>query len=143
MTSKKFSIPMRVYWQDTDAGGIVYHPNYLNFAQRARSEFMLAFVCKESEVLDKHGVMLVVRHAEIDYRSSARLDDMIEASMEVEKIGNSSIGLVQHITREHHVLATVKITIVAVNEAGRATRIPADLRHIFSSHLIESSPHAP
>jgi acyl-CoA thioester hydrolase len=128
---KNFSWQMRVYWQDTDAGGIVYHPNYLNFAQRARSEYMRAHVCKESDVQKKFGVLLVARHAEIDYHASARLDDLIDVSVEIAKIGNSSLAIHQHITREGLLLATVKITIVTVSAIGKATRIPPQLRQIL------------
>ncbi|MDR3448673.1 MAG: YbgC/FadM family acyl-CoA thioesterase [Alphaproteobacteria bacterium] len=132
--AKIFVWPMRVYWEDTDAGGIVYNASYLNFAQRARSEFMRAFVCKESECLGKFGVQLVVRHAEIDYRASAKLDDMLDVSAEIIHVGNTSIGVVQHVRRENHLLATVKMTLVATSPGGKAVRIPPQLRQIFSSH---------
>jgi len=129
---KKFSWPVRVYWQDTDAGGIVYHPNYLNFALRARSEYMRAFICSETEFEKKHGILLVVRHIEVDYRSSAKLDDLLDVSVELEKFGNSSFTLIQHVSRDHHLLATVKVVLVAVNKAGKAVRIPPQLRTAFA-----------
>jgi acyl-CoA thioester hydrolase len=72
-----------------------------------------------------------VRHAEVDYRGSAKLDDLLDVSVELEKFGNTSFSLIQHITRDNHLLATVKITLVAVNKNGRATRIPPQLRQIF------------
>jgi len=130
---KNFSWQIRVYWQDTDAAKIVYHPNYLNFAQQARSEFMREFVCKESDVLEKYGVLLVVRHAEVDYSASARLDDIIDVTVEVGKIGNSSMVLHQNITRDGTLLAAVKITIVAMVPNGKAVRIPPQLRQIFEA----------
>ena len=129
---RPFTWPVRVYYEDTDAGGIVYHPNYLNFAIRARSEMLRAKDCGEPEFYKKHGILLVVRHVEVDYRASATLDDLLEVSVEVERIGNSSLTLVQHITRGGERLATVKVVLVAINDAKRAVRLPPQLRQIFA-----------
>jgi len=129
----------RVYWQDTDAGGIVYHPNYLNFAQRARSEFMREHVCKESDVLKLYGVMFVMRHVEIDYRASAKLDDLLDISVEIVKIGNTSIVIKQFVRREGHILAEITLTLVTVSAIGKAARIPPQLRQIFSGKEEDES----
>jgi acyl-CoA thioester hydrolase len=130
---KGFTWTRHVYWQDTDAGGIVYHPNYLNFAQHARSEFMREFVCLEHECAKKFGIQLVVRHAEIDYKASARLDDTITTGVEIAKLGNSSMVIHQDIKRGDTLLATVKVTLVAINAHWKAVRIPPQLRQIFEA----------
>ncbi len=130
---QNFTWPVRVYWQDTDAGGIVYHPNYLSFALKARSEFLRAHFGSETELYKQTGMLLVVRHAEIDYRASAKLDDLLQVGVELEKVGNSSFTLIQPIKRAGQLLATVKVVLVAINDAGAATRIPPQLRQIFES----------
>ena len=124
-------IPARVYYEDTDAGGIVYHANYLKFSERGRTEFLRALGYDHHQVRVEHNLMLVVRHAEIDYRASGKLDDMLDISTEVIEFGNTSLTMKHIISREDTVLAEIKVVVVAVSGIGKAARIPPQLRQIF------------
>lgn len=128
---KPHHIPARVYYEDTDAGGIVYHANYLKFSERGRTEFLRALGYDHHQVRAEHNIMLVVRHAEIDYRASGKLDDLLDISTEVTEFGNSSMQMQHIISRGDTVLAEIKVVIVAVSGIGKAARIPPQLRQIF------------
>jgi len=127
-----FSISFRVYYEDTDAGGIVYHSNYLKFAERGRTEALRAAGWDHKRVADEFGILFIVRHAEINYRAPARLDDLIEVRTSVEVIGNTSMTMQQDIWRDDKVLAEIKIVLVAVNSDGKPVRFPPQLRQIFN-----------
>ena len=126
-----FRHPVRVYYQDTDAGGIVYHANYLKFAERGRTEFLRALGYDHHQVKAEHNLMLVVRHAEIDYRASGKLDDLLDIATEVSEFGNSSLTMRQIVRCNDAILAEMKIVVVAVSGIGKAARIPPQLRQIF------------
>jgi acyl-CoA thioester hydrolase len=133
MTTHKhapFSITARVYYEDTDAGGVVYHSNYFNFAERARTELLRAHGWHRERQEKELGVVFMIRRAEIDYRAPARLDDLLHISAEVESIGNTSLTLRQTVTCDGRVLAEMKIVLVAVNAAGKPVRFPPQLRQI-------------
>src|SRR5271154_3855573 len=99
MTAKLFTFPIRIYYEDTDAGGIVYHANYLKFAERARTELLRSLGHDHHQVLKEHGLILVVRHIEIDYQAPSRLDDLLEVRTEAVSVGNTSVGLNQAVYR--------------------------------------------
>lgn len=132
MTKKSFSIPVRVYYEDTDAGGIVYHSNYLKFAERGRTEYLRALGFDHGRVQDEHNVLFIVRHAAIDYKASARLDDLLEVRSEVSEIGNTSMTMRQEVLRDGKLLADIKIVLVTVTPEGKPVRIAPQLRQIFA-----------
>lgn len=129
--NKAFIWPVRIYYEDTDAGGIVYHANYLKFAERGRTEYLRSLGYDHRRMLAEDNLILVVRHIEIDYRAPARLDDLLEVRTETASWGNTSIVLNQSIYRADKLLAELKVTIVAVAPEGKAVRIPPHLRQIF------------
>jgi len=122
----------RVYYEDTDAGGVVYYANYLRFAERGRTEFLRAGGYDHKQVREEHGAVLVVRHLEVDYRAPARLDDLLDIETQVVDCKNSSLTMRQVISRAAAVLVEMKVVIVAVGiDSGRAVRLPPQLRQIF------------
>lgn len=122
----------RVYYEDTDAGGVVYYANYLRFAERARMEFLRQFGYNHQQVRDEHGAILVVRHVEVDYKAPARLDDLLDIFTEVKDCKNSSVTMRQTFHCGETVLVEMTVVIVAVGlSTGRAVRIPPQLRQIF------------
>jgi acyl-CoA thioester hydrolase len=131
---KPFIWPVRIYYEDTDAGGIVYHANYLKFAERGRTEYLRARGYNHTEVLAEHKIILVVRHIEIDYRAPSRLDDQLEVRTTLMTLGNTSLMLDQAIYRGETLLADLKVTVVAISPNGKAMRLPPQLRQIFGSH---------
>ena len=131
--NKTFTIPVRVYYEDTDAGGIVYHANFLKFAERARTEWLRATPYPHERVRAEHKLLLVVRHIEIDYRAPGKLDDMLEVRSSLDGIGNSSLTLKQDVWRGDTLLAALKVVIVAINEAGKPARLPPQLRQVLGA----------
>lgn len=120
---------LRVYFEDTDAGGIVYHASYLRFAERARTEALRAMGLPHSEMMLRHGMIFVVRRAELDYQRPARLDDWLVVETTPRAVGGASTTLRQTVRRGDEVLVIVDVTLVSVRqETGRADRIPAEWR---------------
>jgi len=117
-------ISFRVYYEDTDAGGIVYHANYLKFAERARVEAMRVSGWTPKRIADEFGMFFVVRHIEIDFRASARLDDLIEARTTLETIGSSSFTLRQEFWRGATLLVGLKIVLVTIDASGKPAVFP-------------------
>lgn len=127
-----FEIPVRVYYEDTDAEGIVYYANYLKFAERARTEFLRSNGLKAEITKDGDRCGFVARHVELDYKKSAFLDDMLSISCEVKELKNSSVVIFQEVKKDDEVLCTVELTLVFINiSRHRPTRIPDDMRHIL------------
>jgi len=121
--------PVRVYFEDTDAGGIVYHANYLRFAERARTEALRAMGLPHSEMMLRHGMIFVVRRVELDYQRPARLDDSLVIETSALSVGGASARLQQRVARGSETLAIVDVTLVSVREeTGRPERIPPPWR---------------
>ena len=126
--------PVRIYFEDTDAGGIVYHANYLRFAERARTEALRAMGLPHSDMMLRHGMIFVVRHAELDYQRPARLDDSLVVETTALSVGGASTKLRQSIRRGDQTLVVVDVTLVSVKEeTGRADRIPAAWRDALTT----------
>jgi acyl-CoA thioester hydrolase len=120
---------IRVYFEDTDAGGMVYYANYLKFAERARTEMMREAGVAHAEMIARDGLMLVVRRCTADYLKSARLDDELAIETRVVEIGGASVELDQCIRRGTELLVTIKVLIACINTAGRAARLPDYMRN--------------
>ncbi|HQT62209.1 MAG TPA: tol-pal system-associated acyl-CoA thioesterase [Acidiphilium sp.] len=120
---------VRIYFEDTDAGGIVYHANYLRYAERARSEALRSLGVPHAEMVAVHDRMFVVRHAEIDYERPARLDDLITVATRVRQVSAATVMLDQTIRRGDETLVRIGLLLACVDRAGgRAVRLPADMR---------------
>jgi acyl-CoA thioester hydrolase len=124
---------LRVYFEDTDAGGVVYHANYLRFAERARTEAMRAGGVPHAALVAQHGLMFMVRRVNLEYWRPARLDDEIEVTTESRAIGAATIDVRQEFRTlaqaGGHVLAGLDLGLVCVRwRDGRPARIPARWR---------------
>ena len=120
---------LRIYFEDTDAGGLVYHANYLRFAERARTEALRAMGLPHSEMMLHHGMIFVVRHVELDYQRPARLDDWLTIETTTVAVGGASLKLRQRVKRGEETLAVVDLTLVSLRlQTGRAERMPAAWR---------------
>jgi acyl-CoA thioester hydrolase len=125
---KPFIWPVRVYYEDTDAGGVVYYANYLKFTERARTEWLRECGFEQTDLAEQHGVIFVVRSAAIEYLKPARFNDSLRVSVELIKVGAGQIDLVQRVTRNDDLLAKASIKIACVGLTGmRPTRIPKAL----------------
>ncbi len=132
--SHKFSINYRVYYEDTDAGGIVYHANYLRFCERARTEYLRDLEISQSDLVRDEKLIFVVRRCEIDYLSPAKLDDLIEVSAEVTKTSATSLIMHQEIKKDDKILASMDVVIVCIDsESYRPKKIPQKLKELFDA----------
>lgn len=120
--------PVRVYYEDTDAAGIVYYANYLKFIERARTEMMRLYGVEHEKSRQAGGTAFIVRRVEIDYMAPARLDDALTVETRLREIGGASIHLAQDILRAETTLVRATVVIVSVGAQGRPVRLPAALR---------------
>ena len=127
---KIFSLSVRVYFQDTDAGGVVYHANYLNFMERARTEWLHTFGYSNAGLMKELGVVFVVRSLKLDYFKPALLDDMLDVTALVKDIGRSRISVVQTVMRQEEMLAEAEVHLVSVSaENFKPVSVPEVLRN--------------
>ena len=127
-----FTWPIRVYWEDTDAGGVVYHANYVKFLERARTEWLRALGIEQTELAERDGVIFVVRRVEIDYLKSARLNDVLAVDCRLADLGRASLEVDQSVRCGDSVLSTARVKIACV-AAGqfKPARIPAHILERF------------
>ncbi len=127
MSAAEFSIKLRVYIEDTDAGGIVYYVNYLKFMERARTEFMRAQGFGKDFIFN-HDLMFVVRDVAVQYHAPARLDDELQATAAIVELRGASMRLRQEVRRGEELLAGGDVTIACVERGGvRPRRLPAEM----------------
>ncbi len=128
LKSDNFSATYRIYYEDTDAGGIVYYANYLKFFERARTDFLRHLGISQSEFAKKENMVFVVRKCNIAYLSPAKLDELIEVSVAVSEIRKASIVMKQVITRSNKILSRLEVEIVCVTlDQLLPMRIPAEI----------------
>ena len=129
-------ITLRVYYQDTDAGGVVYHSRYLDFAERGRAEMLVQEGVDVKYFLEK-GISFVLRHAEVDYIKPAKLDDVLTIQTRVKEIKNASMTLEQTCLREDGtVLVVMHIQLAFINpQTLRPVRMAPDVKEIFLKYV--------
>ena len=127
--SKVYSLPVRVYFQDTDAGGVVYHANYLNFMERARTEWLRAHGYSNAGLMKEFGVVFVVRTMKLDYLKPALLDDALQVSVLLKDIGRSRLALQQTVRRSDELLTEAEVHMVCVSvDIFKPVSVPEVLR---------------
>ena len=125
-----FVYPVRVYWEDTDAGGIVYYANYLKFMERARTEWLRALGCDQARLRARHRLQFVVSRANVEFRQPARFDERLDIGVRIVRMGRASVELAQDVCRFGSELlcrADVRIGCVDI-ESFRPRGIPIDLQ---------------
>jgi acyl-CoA thioester hydrolase len=121
-----FFIPIRVYYEDTDTGGVVYHSNYLNFMERARTEWLRAFGFEQDELRRAYGVIFAVSAVNIAFRRPARFNELLAVTVEVVRRGAASLTLAQEVRRGEEVLAGAEVRIACIDvERFAPVPIPA------------------
>lgn len=113
----EFIFPVRVYYEDTDAAGVVYYANYLKFMERTRTEWLRQLGFEQTELRQKHQIIFVVKHVNIDYRKPAKFNDVLQITTQITKLGKASIMVLQKVQRENDNLcvATVKLGCVHID----------------------------
>ena len=148
--NREFCWPLRVYYEDTDTGGVVYYANYLKFFERARSEWLRYAGIAQQELSEQEHVMFVVKNAAIDYHAPAKLDDQLEISVHVEKLGKASVNFYQEVRRAnddaHVLLCSGRIRVGCVNALSlRPTSMPLSVLekiHYFHASCANVHPMA-
>ena len=120
---------VRVYWEDTDAGGVVYHARYLRLMERGRTELLRERGIDQSALLSESGLIFVVTHMDIRFRAPAKIDDELDVETVLKETGGASVVLAQKVRRGTDVLVEAEVTCAVLSQsAGRPARIPADIR---------------
>ncbi len=126
--SRPFSWPTRVYWEDTDAGGVVYHAQYLAFLERARTEWLRARGYGQEQLRGAHDLVFAVRAMRIDFRKPARLDDALDVSVALRECRRASLVIDQQIRRDGELLLDAEVKVAALSAGDfRPRAIPASL----------------
>jgi acyl-CoA thioester hydrolase len=131
-----FSVSIRVYYEDTDAGGVVYYANYLKFLERARTEFMRALGYDLRDLALDPGILFVVANVEVDYRRPARHDDQLEVSVAIAERGRAGMTFAPQVRRGAELLVEARVRVACVDAASfRPKALPDDI----AERLIEGS----
>jgi len=130
-----FIFPLRVYYEDTDAAGIVYYANYLKFIERARTEMMRAAGIDHSSMRDADGVLFIVRRCTLDYRQPARLDDLLQIHTRIVTLKGASLEVEQIVLRDSETLVHAELRLACIKESGAPARFPPDLRSSLEAML--------
>ncbi|MFQ5466570.1 MAG: tol-pal system-associated acyl-CoA thioesterase [Kiloniellaceae bacterium] len=138
-TAHVFSV--RVYYEDTDAGGIVYYANYLKFAERARTEFLRLAGVDQSAMAARFGAGFAVRECSVDYRRPAYLDDLLQVRSRLTAMSGAALFAEQSIRRGDEELTRLSLRVVCLRRDGRPSRIPAPVRHALEPY-VTSLEHA-
>lgn len=136
----EFIWPVRVYYEDTDSGGVVYHANYLNFMERARTEWLRSLHLEQDEISAEYGVLFVVHSLSVNYLKPALFNEALLVKTKIQKLSRASIIYEQYIVRRaeqgdtEQVLTTAVVKIVSVSKPlAKPVRIPKEIYELFSS----------
>ena len=121
-------LPLRIYYEDTDAAGIVYYANWLRFLERGRTELLRLIGQEHSALRDERGVNWVVRRLAIDYLKPARLDETIEVVTACGELRGASLDMIQQARRGEDILVRAELVVACMGATGRPVRLPSDLR---------------
>ncbi|NOS75219.1 MAG: tol-pal system-associated acyl-CoA thioesterase [Methyloglobulus sp.] len=113
--NKPFSWAVRVYYEDTDAGGVVFYANYLKYLERARTEYLRALGYEQDELMTQAGVIFAVRSLQIEYIKSARFNQMVQVSAKIKDIKKASLEFAQQITHDGQLLVTADVCIACLD----------------------------
>lgn len=126
----KHTYPIRVYYEDTDMGGVVYHANYLRYIERARSDWVRNLGNDQNAMRDE-GIVWVVRRVEAEYLAPARFDDELTVETEVTEISGVRLTMAQLVRRGETEIFRASVTAVCINKAGKPIRLPAEIRALM------------
>ena len=135
---ENFYHKLKVYYEDTDAGGVVYYANYLKFLERARTEALVTLGFNNKKIKQDFGAQIVVKSCNIEYKISAHLEDELSIRSFVKSITKTSFFMNQFITRGEDLIAEAKIHLVFVNKEGKPMRIPDSLFQDFKPYFCDT-----
>ena len=126
--AKKFNFNVKVYYEDTDAGGVVYYANYLKFLERARSEAIYSLGFSNSDLFKNHGILLIVKSCNIEYKKPAKFEDKLQIVSETVSFTKTSFLMRQDIKRNDELISVADIHLVAVDKNGKPSKIPEEFK---------------
>ncbi len=136
MNSKLHQLPVRIYFEDTDSGGIVYYANYLKYAERARTELLRFLGIESRQMMHEFGLGLAVRRCHAEYLKPAVLDDQVMVQTELQKVGRASIELRQVVIRSGDELVQISVKLGCIKFAnGRPVALPVNIRNALITQM--------
>ena len=125
--TKEFKHEIKIYYEDTDAGGVVYYSNYLNFLERARTEMIETVGLSNKKLLEENKTLIIVKSCNIEYESPAKLEDKITVYSSIESFSKASFVVIQNIMKDDTLIVKAKLKLVTVNQEGKPIKIPSVL----------------
>jgi acyl-CoA thioester hydrolase len=135
---KNFLHKVKVYYEDTDAGGVVYYANYLKFLERARTEAINNIGLSNKKIKDDFNALIIVKSCNIEYKKSAYLEDELNIRSFVKNITKTSFSMMQIISREKEVITEALVHLVFINNLGKPTKIPDLIYENFKPYFCNS-----
>ena len=135
---ENFFHKLKVYYEDTDSGGIVYYANYLKFLERARTEALVTLGFNNKKIKDDFGSLIIVKSCNIEYKRPAHLEDELNIRSFVKSITKTSFFMNQFISRGEDIIVEAKVHLVFVNNKGKPMRIPGSLFQDFKPYFCDS-----
>ena len=135
---KEFTCKVKIYYEDTDSGGVVYYANYLKFFERARTEFLNSIDLSNKMLLTNHGVLIVVKSCNIEYKRSAYLEDELTVRSFVKSITKTSFFMNQIITKDEETIVEAQVHLVFINKEGKPVKIPDEIYSKFKPYFCET-----
>ena len=133
--SKKFTHEIKVYYEDTDTGGVVYYANYLKFLERARTEAIYSLGLTNTKLLNDCGVLIIVKSCNINYLRPAKFEDNLKINSTIKSITRTSFVMKQVINRNKDLISEAEIRLVTINRKGKPIKIPDILKNQFKKYL--------
>ena len=124
----EFNYKLKVFYEDTDAGGVVYYANYLKFFERARTDAISNIGLSNKKLLDEYGVFIIVKSCNVEYLKPAKLEDQLEIKSSIISTSNTSFRMKQKAFRDQELITDCEIHLVIVDKSGRPTKIPDILK---------------
>ena len=129
--SKNFIFKIKVYYEDTDSGGVVYYANYLKFLERARSELIYSFGLSNKKLLIEYDTLIIVKSCNIQYKKPAKLEDELEIDSKIKSFTKTSFTVDQTIKRKEEIISLAEIVLVTVDKSGKPIKIPKILANFI------------
>ena len=133
---KKFHHQVKVYYEDTDAGGVVYYANYLKFLERARTEALFSIGLSNTKIKKKFGTLIIVKSCNIEYKKSAYLEDDLQIKSFINSLSKTSFYMSQSIFRVEDLIVEAKIHLVLINEKFKPIKIPEKILTDFKPYVF-------
>jgi acyl-CoA thioester hydrolase len=131
--AKEFTHEIKVYYEDTDSGGVVYYSNYLKYLERARTEMISSIGLSNNKLLEEYKILIIVKSCNIEYIKPAKLEDKLQIYSSIESFNKASFVMIQNIKKNDDLIIKAKVKLVTVNKEGKPTKIPSVLEKQFTN----------